>query len=76
VEVSVVMQQGQVFERKRRSRDGNVLWAFRYRIGGRGSRRVQRGGFSSEQGAVAALERELDRITRSLLEGSRTGLQT
>jgi len=59
-----VIQQGQVFELKRRSRDGNSLWAFRYRIGGRGSRRVQRGGFATEQDAAAALERELERLRR------------
>jgi integrase len=59
-----VIQQGQVFELKRRSREGNSLWAFRYRIGGRGSRRVQRGGFATEQDAAAALERELERLRR------------
>jgi hypothetical protein len=59
-----VIQQGQVFELRRRSRDGLPLWAFRYRVGGRGSRRVQRGGFASEQDAAAALERELDRLRR------------
>jgi len=59
-----VIQQGQVFELKRRSREGNPLWAFRYRIGGRGSRRVQRGGFATEQDAAAALERELERLRR------------
>jgi hypothetical protein len=59
-----VMQQGQVFELKQRSREGEPLWAYRYRVAGRGSRRVQRGGFTSEQEAATALERELDRVRR------------
>jgi hypothetical protein len=57
-----MVQQGQVFELTRRGRDGERLWAFRYRIGGRGSKRVQRGGFSSEQDARDGLERELERL--------------
>ncbi len=57
-------QQGQVFEQKRRGRNGHSLWAYRYRIAGRGSRRVQQGGFASEQDAPAALERELERLRR------------
>lgn len=57
-------QQGQVFELKRRGHDGERLWAYRYRLVGRGSRRVQRGGFASEQDAVEALERELERLRR------------
>jgi integrase len=57
-------QQGQVFEQKRRGRNGHSLWAYRYRIAGRGSRRVQQGGFASEQDATAALERELERLRR------------
>src|SRR5436309_3456535 len=60
----VVTQQGQVFELKRQNREGERLWAYRYRLEGRGSRRVQRGGFASEQDAAAALERELDRVRR------------
>jgi hypothetical protein len=43
---------------------GDRLWAFRYRIGGRDSKRVQRGGFASEQDARDALERELERLRR------------
>jgi integrase len=60
----VVIQQGQVFELKRRSRDGESQWAYRYRTGGRDSRRIQRGGFATEQDAIEALERELDRVRR------------
>jgi hypothetical protein len=48
VEVSIVIQHGQVFGLKRRSRAGAPLWAFRYRVGGRGSRHVQRGRFAAE----------------------------
>jgi integrase len=59
-----MIQQGQVFELKRASRERGQLWAYRYRVGGRSSRRVQRGGFASEEDAVAALERELERIRR------------
>jgi hypothetical protein len=58
------MQQGQVFQLNRKGRDGQPQWAFRYRSGGRGSPRVQRGGFGSEADAAAALERELDRVRR------------
>jgi hypothetical protein len=47
-----------------RGSDGERLWAFRYRTGGRDSRRVQRGGFATEQDARDALERELERLRR------------
>src|SRR5918996_1856354 len=57
-------QQGQVLQLKRRSRDGERLWAYRYRAGGRDSKRVQRGGFVSERDAAEALERELERLRR------------
>jgi hypothetical protein len=59
-----MFQQGQVFQLKRRDRDGEPLWAYRYRLAGRGSRRVQRGGFTSKRDAAAALRLELDRIRR------------
>jgi hypothetical protein len=59
-----VLQQGQVFVLKRRGRDGEAQWAYRYGAGGRDSRRIQRGGFVSEQDAIEALERELDRVRR------------
>jgi hypothetical protein len=45
-------QQGQVLELKGRGVDGGSVWAYRYRVGGRRSRRVQRGGFESEQAAA------------------------
>lgn len=58
-----MLQQGQVFPLS--SRNGaEPRWAYRYRVGGRGSRRVQRGGFASEQAAVEALERALERLRR------------
>src|ERR671930_1242996 len=57
-------QQGQVFRLKRTGRGGEPLWAFRYRLGGRDAKRVQRGGFASEQDAAEALGRELERLRR------------
>lgn len=47
-----------------RGRDGERLWAYRFRVGGRGSKRVQRGGFVSERDAHEALARELERVRR------------
>jgi hypothetical protein len=49
-EVTVMAQQGQVFALAAQGQD-ETRWAFRYRVGGRGSRRVQRGGFASEEAA-------------------------
>ncbi len=57
-------QQGQLIRLKRTGREGEPLWAYRYRVGGRDSSRVQRGGFSSERDAAEALERELERLRR------------
>jgi integrase len=57
-------QQGQLVRLKRRSREGEPLWAYRFRVGGRDSKRVQRGGFASERDAAEALERELERLRR------------
>jgi hypothetical protein len=57
-------QQGQVFELKERDSNGKKLWAYWYRNGGRGSRRVQRGGFASEKAASEALTRALERLRR------------
>jgi len=59
-----MFQKGQVFELTTRGRDGERLWAYRFRVGGRGSKRIQRGGFASEQDAREALERELERLRR------------
>ena len=59
-----MVQQGQTIELTRRGQDGERLWAYRFRTGGRGSKRVQRRGFASEQDARDALERELERLRR------------
>src|SRR5829696_8229924 len=64
------MQQGQVFELKKRAVDGSPVWAYRYRTDGPGSRRLQRGGFSSERDAAEALERALERLRRQKGVGS------
>ena len=57
-------QQGQLIQLKRKGRAGEPLWAYRYRVGGRNSKRVQRGGFASERDAAEALERDLERLRR------------
>jgi integrase len=61
----VVQQQGQIFRLKATAANGDALWAYRYRTGGRGTRRVQRGGFLSECDAAEALERALERLRRA-----------
>ena len=63
-------QQGQLIELKTRGRDGNRLWAYRLRVAGRGSTRVQRGGFATERDAREALVRALERVRRE--QGSAT----
>ena len=42
-------QQGQVFKLKTKGRDGQPLWAYRYRLEGRGSVRPQVGGFATHR---------------------------
>src|SRR6266487_4453422 len=64
------MQQGQVFELKKRTVDGRPVWAYRYRTDGPGSRRLQRGGFCSERDAAEALERALEHLRRQKGVGS------
>jgi hypothetical protein len=64
-----MLQEGQVF-RLRGGGDEKALWAFRYRAGGRGSRRLQRGGFASEGDASEALDRALERVRRERGAGS------
>ena len=51
-----MLQQGQVF-RLNSGTGETSCWAYRYRVGGRGSRCVQRGGFRSERDTSEALER-------------------
>jgi len=58
-------QQGQILRLKASGADGRPLWAYRYRDGGRGSKRVQRGGFASEQDAREALEHALETVRRA-----------
>lgn len=57
-------QHGQLIWLTRTGRDGEPLWAYRYRVGGRDSKQLQRGGFASERDAAEALGVELDRLRR------------
>ncbi len=41
------MQHGQILELKTKGADGRRLWAYRYRLDGRGSPRIQRGGYAA-----------------------------
>lgn len=59
-----MLQQGQVFELTTCGRDGQRLWAYRCRVSGRGSKRIQQGGFLSERDAREELERTLERLRR------------
>ena len=52
-----MVQQGQIFKLESKVADSRPLWAYRYRSGGRGSKRVQRGGFVSEDEVRTALEK-------------------
>jgi hypothetical protein len=67
-----VIQQGQVFKLKTTCVDGERLWAYRYRVAGRGSGRLQVGGFSSRADAQRALR---DKLAR-LLPGGRAATLT
>jgi integrase len=67
-----VIQQGQVFKLKARCADGEPLWAYRYRVSGRGSARRQVGGFSRKAEAQRALQNKLAR----LLPGGRSATLT
>src|SRR5229473_7207127 len=60
-----MVQLGQVVQMKSKTAGGDALWSYRYRVGGRDSRRVQRGGFASERDAGEALERALERLRRA-----------
>jgi integrase len=57
-----VIQQGQVFKLKAKGADGEPLWAYRYRLAGRGSARLQTGGFGRRAEAQKALQRKLARL--------------
>jgi hypothetical protein len=67
-----VIQQGQVFKLKAKSVDGEPLWAYRYRVAGRGSARRQVGGFGTRAEAQRALQNKLAR----LLPGARSATLT
>jgi hypothetical protein len=67
-----VIQQGQVFKLKAKCADGEPLWAYRYRVAGRGSARLQVGGFSTGAEAQRALQNKVAR----LLPGGRPGTLT
>jgi integrase len=51
-----------VFKLKARSAAGEPLWAYRYRVAGRGSARLQVGGFGSRAEAQRALQNKLARL--------------
>jgi hypothetical protein len=55
IEEATVIQQGQVFKLKAKGADGEPLWAYRYRLDGRGSARPQVGGLASRAEAQKAL---------------------
>jgi integrase len=57
-----MIQRGQVFKLKTSGIDGEPLWAYRYRLEGRGSERPQIGGFATRAEAEKALRKVLDRL--------------
>ena len=57
-----MIQQGQVFKLKAKGVEGEPLWAYRYRLVGRGSARFQVGGFSTRAEARRALQNKLSRL--------------
>lgn len=57
-----MIQQGQVFKLRTRGADGQAVWAYRYRLEGRGSERPQVGGFATRAEAETALRKVLDRL--------------
>jgi integrase len=57
-----MIQQGQVFKLKAKGADGHALWAYRYRLEGRGSARPQLGGFATRAEALKALGKVLERL--------------
>src|SRR2546429_4123107 len=57
-----MVQQGQVFKLKAKGANGQALWAYRYRLEGRGSARPQGGGFASRAEAKKALQKVVDRL--------------
>jgi hypothetical protein len=66
-----MVQQGQVIKLKTKGADSKPLWAYRYRLQGRGSGRRQVGGFSSRTEAQRALRKTLDRLGSVRADGRR-----
>jgi hypothetical protein len=62
IEEVAMIQRGQVLRLQTKGADGEPLWAYRYRLEGRGSARPQVGGFSSRAEAQKALAKELARL--------------
>ena len=58
------MQHGQILELKTTGPGGQRLWAYRYRLDGRDSRRIQRGGYATADDAREALEHALTATQR------------
>ena len=57
-----MVQQGQVCKLKAKGANGQALWAYRYRLEGRGSARPQVGGFASRAEAKKALQKVVERL--------------
>lgn len=57
-----MVQHGQVFKLRAKGTDGQPLWAYRYRLEGRGSARPQVGGFATQGDAQTALRKALERL--------------
>jgi hypothetical protein len=57
-----MVQQGQVCKLKTRGADGRPLWAYRYRLNGRGSARPQVGRFATRAEAQQALRKVLEQL--------------
>ena len=57
-----MFQHGQVFKLKTRGSNGQPLWAYRYRVEGRGWERPQVGGFATREEVEKALRKVLDRL--------------
>jgi integrase len=55
-------QHGQVLKLRTRRADGKAVWAYRYRVNGRRSKRPQVGGFATRAEAQRALKRTLQRL--------------
>lgn len=58
-----MVQQGQVMKLKEKGANRQALWAYRYRLEGRGSARPQTGGFASRAEARKALQKVVERLS-------------